>query len=103
MGEIDGRHMAGDDGRDCRVPGKARADDSDVDAIASGAEQIPAPAERIGEERDDVLPLHQQEHQVVRHVIADGDRDQRQGEAARDLERRRRPDATQLMTAHMPR
>ena len=46
VGEIDGRHVAGDDGRDGRVPGKARAGDGDVDAIAGGSEQVPAVAER---------------------------------------------------------
>ena len=46
VGEIDGGHVARDDGGHGRVPGEARADERDVDAIAGGAEQVPAAAER---------------------------------------------------------
>ena len=80
VGEIDGADVADDDGADGCVPRKARTDDADVDAIAGSAEQVPAETERVGQERNDVLALHQQEHEVVRHVVADDDGDQREGE-----------------------
>ena len=64
-----------------------RAPASDVDAIAGRPKQVPAAAEGIGQEGHDVLPLHQQEHQVVRDVIADGDGNERESKAARHLER----------------
>ena len=54
----------------------------DIDPVARGPEQIPAEAERVGRERNDVLALDQQEREIMREVIADRDRDQREGEAA---------------------
>ena len=39
-----------------RVPGEARADHRDVNAVSRGPEEIPAKPERIGEERNDVCP-----------------------------------------------
>ena len=71
-----------------RVPGEARPDDGDVDPISRGSEEIPSPAERIGNQRNDVLALDQKEHEVVREVIADCDRNQGKGEVLRDLARR---------------
>ena len=37
--------MSGEDRRHRRHPGETRVDDRDVDAVARGAEQIPAEAE----------------------------------------------------------
>ena len=88
MAEVDRRDMARHDRRNRRVPGKARPDDRDINAVAGCAEEIPAFAERIGRERHDVLTLDQQEHQIMCHMIADGDRDERQCEAAGKLHRR---------------
>ena len=104
MREIDGEHVAGDDGGKRRVPGKARTGQGDVDPVAGRAEQVPAAPERIGQERNDVLPLDQQEDEIMRDVIADGDRHQREGEAARDVERGAAGrHATRLMTAQIAR
>ena len=86
--QIDGDHVPDEDRSDCRVPSEARSDDGDVDPIARGSEEIPSPAERIGNKRNDVLSLDQKEHEVVREVIADCDRNQSKGEALRDLARR---------------
>ena len=79
--------MARDDGDHGRIPGKACAGERDVDAIAGRADEVPAAAERVRQEGDDVLALHEQEHQVVRDMVADGDGDEREGEALRHLER----------------
>ena len=86
--EIDGRDVPEQNRREGGVPGKTRPDDADVGAVAGGSKQIPAETERVRRERHDVLPLHQQEGQVVGDMIADGDRDQREREALRDGQRR---------------
>src|SRR5262249_60460012 len=49
------------------------------------AEDIPAVAERIGREWNDVLALREQINEIVREVIGDRDRHEREDEALRDL------------------
>ena len=85
--EIDRGDVAEKNRRHRSEPGKARADHCDIHAIACGAEEIPAEAEGVGGERNDVLPLDQQEREIMREVIADRDRHQAQGEAACDGKR----------------
>ena len=88
IGEID-RDDVSEENRDYRgVPGKARADDRDVDAIPGGAEEVPAVAERVGGQRDHILALRHQIGQVMREVIGDRDRHQRRRKTLRDLCRR---------------
>lgn len=55
--EVDGDDVADEHGRNCRIPGEAGADDGDVDPVARGPEQIPAPAEGVGQKWDDVLAV----------------------------------------------
>src|SRR5215468_5889887 len=76
MRQSDRGDMAEQDRGYRRVPSKARADDRDVDPISRGAEQVPAKAEWVGEQRHDVLPLNKQQQQVMGEVIADDDRHQ---------------------------
>ncbi|MBI2979086.1 MAG: hypothetical protein HYY38_09790, partial [Rhodospirillales bacterium] len=83
MRQIDGDHVADDDGGDHRVPGELGADDGDIDPVAGAAEHVPAGPERIGGERDYVLALDQEEGQVMRQMIGDGDRYQRRREPPR--------------------
>ena len=73
MGKIDRRDMSEQDRRHRCDPSKARADDGDVDAIIRRPEQIPAEAERIRRQRNDILPLDQQEREVMREMVADDD------------------------------
>ena len=87
MRQINRDYVARYDGGYRRVPGETRPRDSNVDAIAGRAEKVPAAAERVGEEWDDVLPLDQQKDQIVCDVIADGDGYQCEGKSACDLER----------------
>ena len=87
MGQIDRRHMAQEDGRHGRVPGKARIHDRDIDTVRCGAEQVPTKSERVGRERNDVLALDQQKREIVREVIADRDGNEGEGEIAREHER----------------
>ena len=87
MRQVDRGDVAQEDRRHRGVPGKARVDDRDIDPVAGRPEQIPAEAERVRDKRNDVLALDQQEGEVMREVIADGDGNQREGEAAREGER----------------
>ena len=86
--EIDRRDVADEDRRHRGEPGKPRVDDRDIHAVARRAEQIPAEAEGVRRQRNDVLPLDEQEREIMREVIADRDRNQCEGEAARKFERR---------------
>src|SRR5215510_10531662 len=85
--------MPADDGAKREVPREAGSDQGNVHAIAGRAEQVPAAPERVREKRDNVLPLDQEEHEVVGNMIADGNWHQGQCECARHLEPRRCPTA----------
>ena len=69
-----------DDRDDGRVPDRAGAHDPDVRPVPRGAEEIPAEAEGIRREPDQELALDQEIREVVRQVIRDGDRHQREHE-----------------------
>ena len=47
---------------------------------AGGAEEIPALAERIGEQRHDELALDHEQREVVRDGVDERDRDEREDE-----------------------
>ena len=65
---------------------KRASDDRDIDTVRRGAEQVPTESERVGRERNDVLALDQKEREIVREVIADRDRNEGEGEIAREHE-----------------
>src|SRR5262249_60976163 len=89
--EVDGDHVPNEHYSDCRVPREASTDDSNVDPVSRGSEKIPSPAERIGNQRNDVLALDQKEREEVGEVIADCDRNQGKGKGMGDLARRTSP------------
>ena len=88
VGQVDGDDVADDDGYDGGVPSEAGADDRDVDPVVRRAQDVPAEAERIGGQGNDVLPLDQDEGEVVGQMIGDGDGNEREGERPRHLEHR---------------
>ena len=55
---------------------------------AGRAEEIPALAERVGEQRDHVLALDHEQREVVRDRVDERDRDEREHELGRERPRR---------------
>ena len=54
-----------------------------VDGVVDRAEEVPALAQRIGQQRVEVLPLGQQEREVVGEEPAHGERARARGRTAR--------------------
>ena len=80
MRQADREDVAEQDRGHRGVPGEACTDDRNVDPVPGGAEQVPAETERVGDQRHDVLPLDEQQQQVVGEMIADDDWHQGQGQ-----------------------
>ncbi|CAB4347234.1 unannotated protein [freshwater metagenome] len=81
--------MADHECRDLRVPDRVGAKDRVVDRRLGGAEDVGAVAERVGDQKEARLPLEDEKREVMRNDIGERDRDQRVGEAAGQLRRRR--------------
>ena len=73
MGQIDGYHVSGHDESDLRVPDKPCPDDAVTGLEFGGAEEVPAPSERVGDEGDHHLPLDDQVRVIVGHLVGDRD------------------------------
>src|SRR5215211_3553011 len=73
VGKIDGDHVPGHDERDLRVPDEPSPDDAVAGLEICGAEEVPTPSERVGEEGDYHLPLEEQVRVVVGHLVGDRD------------------------------
>ena len=76
--EIDGYDVSCHDQRDLRVPDERRINYARLDLVASRAEDIPPPAERVGQVPYYPLPLDEQVRVVVGHLVGDGDRHRRE-------------------------
>ena len=72
---------------DLHVPDRVRRHDRGVGHEVGRPEEVPAAAERIGHEQDQVLPLDHEEREVVRHEVRGRDRDQREKELRHERSR----------------
>ena len=92
MGQPHGDDVARDDSYDRGVPDHAGINDADVHGVQAGAEQVPAHAERVGREWDDVLPDQRKVGQVMGQVVSQRDGYQTQYKKTRHLpDRNSRP------------
>ena len=66
-------------------PGETGVDKADVGVPACAAEQVPLPAERVGQQCEDTLPLYHQAGEVVRDVVGQRNGQQCQRKAGRKL------------------
>src|ERR671921_2168368 len=71
--EIDGDHVPGHDERHLRVPDEPSPYDAVTGLEIGGAEEVPTPSQRIGDEGDYHLPLDEQVCVVVGHLVGDRD------------------------------
>src|SRR5829696_4424000 len=69
--EIDGDHVPGHDERDLRVPDEPGPYDAVTGLEICGAEEIPTPSKRVGDEGDYHLSLYEQVRVVVSHLVGD--------------------------------
>ena len=74
--------MAGDDRHDGRVPGHSGVHQAAVGADVSRADEIPAQAQRIGDEGDRELAVDHEMAEVMREVIGQRNRNEREHEPA---------------------
>ena len=95
MSQKNGDEMPQDNRRYRQIPDELSGDDPDVHFVVCRAEQVPAPAERIGDERDDELARQQEVGKIVGNVIGDRNRHQCQDKIAGDVAKFGR-------TAHSP-
>ena len=72
--EVYRNDMGNDDRAGGDVPDGARVDESDPDEIVFRAKKVPAEAEGIGGERDQVLAVEHEQREVVRHRVRKRDR-----------------------------
>ena len=77
MRQVDGDEVPGDDQRNLRVPDERRVHDAYADLVASGAEDVPLPAEGIRNVGDYSLPLDEQVRIVVDYLVGDHARHER--------------------------
>ena len=75
--EVHGEDVSAHDQGDLRLPDWGYVDDADVRLVAGGAEVIPAPPERVGDEGEGQLPLREQVREVVGRLIDERDGHQR--------------------------
>src|SRR5918993_2403732 len=71
--EIDGDHVPGHDERDLRVPDEPGSYDAVTGLEICGAEEVPTPSQRVGEEGDYHLPLDEKVCVIVGHLVCDRD------------------------------
>ena len=71
--QVDGDDVPGDDQGHLRVPDERRVHDAYLDLVARGAEEVPAPAERVRNVSDYPLPLDEQVRVVVGYLVGDRD------------------------------
>lgn len=88
VSEIDRNDVAHDYERDGRIPGEAGANDSRIDPVVGGTQQIPAEAKRVRCKGNDELTGDEQERKVVREVVGDGDGNEAENEVACHLDGR---------------
>src|SRR5215218_4277077 len=82
--EIDGDHMPGHDERDLRVPDEPSPYDAVTRLEIGGAEEVPTPSQRVGDEGDYHLPLDEQIRVVVSHLVGDRDGYERESVGGRE-------------------
>jgi hypothetical protein len=73
MRQIDGDDVPHHDQGYLRVPDEARPDDAVAGVETRGAEDVPTPSQRVGDQGDYHLPLDEQIRVVVGHLVGDGD------------------------------
>ena len=83
MGKPHRDDVTGHDGDDRQIPDKARIDDADIDAIEHRAEQVPSVPEWIRRQRNDELTGDREQREIMREMVRDRDRNERQHERAR--------------------
>src|SRR5690606_1004864 len=86
MRKIDGDHVSADDRAKSEIPGETCSDQPDIDPIPCSSEQVPAAPEWIGNERNGVLSLDQQEYEVMGDVVSDRNWHKCQSEAPGDFQ-----------------
>src|SRR5215212_10260291 len=69
--EIDGDHVPGHDERDLRVPDEPSPYDAVTGLEIGGAEEVPTPSKRVGDEGDYHLSLDEQVRVVVCHLVGE--------------------------------
>src|SRR5438876_189402 len=69
--------------RDLRVPDGAGVEDDRIAEPTAGAEEVPAEIERVGNHANDLYALGEKLAVVMRHVIDQRDRNQREGKTQR--------------------
>ena len=82
MGDINRKDVARDDGDQRQIPSASGVHDADRRLVRGGAEEVPAEAEGVGDERDDQLAGLQQEQELVCQMVGDRDGNERKHEAS---------------------
>src|SRR5918998_6918594 len=73
MRQVNGEDVTDHDQGDLRVPDEGRPHEARVYLVSRGADEVPAPPERIRVVADYLLSLDEQERVVVRDLISNGD------------------------------
>jgi len=78
-------HVAPYERADLDVPDRVRRERREVRSVVERPEEIPAPAEGVGGERDEELPLDDEEREVVRDRVDERDRHEARDEGLREV------------------
>lgn len=79
MGEDNPYEMSSDDKRHLQQPDSRRGGDEEIHPVPGGAEQVPAEPERIGDGRDQLLTLEENQVEVAGDRVGETDWRQRAG------------------------